>query len=73
MLVLLAVLMLEIHTAQIKVKDDGPRSFGYQCINHPYMGNLAITNSGVGSRILGTSSGINVDGLIEGIIDGGSY
>ncbi len=59
--------------AQIKVKDDGPRSFGYQCINHPYMGNLAITNSGVGSRILGTSSGIKVDGLIEGIIDGGSY
>ena len=59
--------------AQIKVKDDGPRSFGYQCINHPYMGNLAITNSGAGGRILGTSNGIKVDGNIEAIIDGGTY
>jgi len=59
--------------AQIKVKDDGPRSFGYQCLNHPYMGNLAITNSGAGARILGTSSGIKVDGNIEAIIDGGTY
>jgi len=59
--------------AQIKVKDDGPRSFGYQCLNHPYMGNLAISNSGAGGRIIGTSSGIKVKGNIEGIIDGGTY
>ena len=59
--------------AQIKVKDDGPTSFGYQCINHPYMGNLAISNSGAGGRIIGTSSGIKVKGNIEGIIDGGTY
>ena len=59
--------------AQIKVKNDGPRSLAYQCINHPYMGNSINTNTTAGSRILGTSSGIKIDGLIEGIIDGGSY
>ena len=59
--------------AQIKVKDDGSRSFGYQCINHPYMGNLALSNSGAGGRLIGTSSGIKIDGEIEGTVDGGVY
>ena len=59
--------------AQIKVKQDGPRSLAYQCINHPYMGNSLNTNTTGGSRILGTSTGIKVDGDIDGIIDGGTY
>ena len=59
--------------SQIKVKDYGPRSLAYQCINHPYMGNSINTNTTGGSRMWGTSDGIFVDGLIEGIIDGGTY
>ena len=59
--------------SQIKIKDDGPRSFGYQCINHPYMGNLALSNSGAGGRIIGTAEGIKVDGNIEATVDGGVY
>ena len=59
--------------AQIRVKDNGPRAFAYQCINHPYMGNSVTTNATGGSRIIGSTSGIKVDGTIEGTIDGGVY
>lgn len=59
--------------SQIRIKDNGPRAFAYQCINHPYMGNSVSTNATGGSRIMGSSSGIKVDGTIEGTIDGGVY
>jgi len=59
--------------SQIRVKDYGPRSISYQCLNHPYMGNSVVTNATGGSRIWGTSTGIIVDGNIEGTIDGGTY
>lgn len=59
--------------SQIRIKDNGPRAFAYQCINHPYMGNSVTTNATGGSRIMGSSSGIKVDGTIEGTIDGGVY
>ena len=59
--------------SQIKIKNKGPRTFSYQCINHPYMGNSVTTNSTGGGRLLGTSDGIKVDGNIEATIDGGTY
>ena len=59
--------------SEIKINDDGPRAIAYQCINHPYMGNSITTNATGGSRIWGTSSGVFVDGQIEGTVDGGTY
>lgn len=59
--------------SQIRVKDDGISGFAYQCINHQYMGNSVTTNTTAGSRILGTTTGIKVDGDIEATIDGGTY
>lgn len=59
--------------SQIRVKDDGISGFAYQCVNHPYMGNSVTTNTTAGSRIIGTTTGIKVDGDIEATIDGGTY
>jgi hypothetical protein len=59
--------------AQIRVFDYGPRTISYQCLNHPYMGNSANTNTTGGGRIWSTTSGIKVAGDIDATIDGGTY
>ena len=59
--------------AQIRVHDYGPRTIAYQCLNHPYMGNSANTNTTGGGRVWSTPGGIKVAGLIDGVIDGGTY
>ena len=59
--------------AQIRVFDYGPRTISYQCLNHPYMGNSANTNTTGGGRMWSTTSGIKVAGDIDATIDGGTY
>ena len=59
--------------SQIRVFDYGPRTISYQCLNHPYMGNSANTNTTGGGRMWSTTSGIKVAGDIDATIDGGTY
>ena len=59
--------------AQIRVFDYGPRTISYQCLNHPYMGNSANTNTTGGGRMWSTTSGIKIAGDIDATIDGGTY
>jgi len=59
--------------SQIRVHDYGPRTIAYQCLNHPYMGNAANTNTTGGGRIWSTADGVKIEGLIYGTLDGGTY